>query len=311
MKKMLIRGQYLDISTIRKTIVSRVQIVKVVLGLRPNNEFTAQPICYAATFLERVRIIRKLGTGEWWMRTEGKALSWRTIGLLFALIAVLVLVTVWAQAYYSKKVFYVEGIKYTQYADLGQGRLEYRAFLNRGEPIYVQTGEDVKRVVISGEVFDIRPRGVDSGQRASYEVIFPEGKTYLVKPFGDKGFLTYDEKGERVLPGFRIISGGIGQDDVSDPAQPHYDPSELVVAADAWFHVQNGSIGFFLLALGMLIYAWCGFRYEAFQRFLFHISPSHWMIVNPEPSDFYFFMCKVGGIFGMGFSLWIFFAHAL
>jgi len=245
------------------------------------------------------------------MRTEGKALSWKTIGVLFALIAALVLVTGWAQAYYSKKVFYVEGIKYTQYADLGQGKLEYRAFLNRGEPIYVQTREDVKRIVISGEVFDIRPREVDSRQRSSYEVISPEGKTYLVKPFGDREFLTYDEKGEMVLPGFRISSGGIGQDDSSDLVEPRYYPSQLVQAADAWFHVPNGSIGFFLLALGMLIYAWCGFRYEAFQRFLFHISPSNWMVEDPEPSDFYFFMCKVGGIFGMGFSLWIFFAHAL
>lgn len=243
------------------------------------------------------------------MRTEGKALSWKTIGRLFALIAVLVLVTVWAQAYYSKKVFYVEGIKYTQYADLGQGKLEYRAFLNRGEPIYVQTGEDAKRIVISGEVFDIRPRGVDSGQRASYEVIFPEGRTYRVEPLGDREFLTYDEKGEMVPP-FRITVGGIGQE-VSDPAEPRYFPSDLVQSADAWFHVPNGSIGFFLLALAMLIYSWCGFRYEAFQRFMFHISPSNWLYDDPEPSDFYFFMCKVGGIFGMGFSLWIFFAHAL
>ncbi|WP_339295221.1 hypothetical protein MKY82_33920 [Paenibacillus sp. FSL W7-1279] len=58
-------------------------------------------------------------------------------------------------------------------------------------------------------------------------------------------------------------------------------------------------IGFFVLALVMLIYAWCGFRYEAFQRFMFHMSPSNLMIDNPEPSDFYFFMCKAAGIFGM------------
>lgn len=245
------------------------------------------------------------------MRTEGKALSWRTIGLLFALIAVLVLVTVWAQAYYSKKVFYVEGIKYTQYADLGQGKLEYRAFLNRGEPIYVQTGEDVKRLMISGEVFEIRANGDVAEQRASYEVIFPEGKTYRVKPFGDREFLTYDEEGEMVLPGFRISSEGIGQDVRSDPMEPRYDPSQLVQAADPWFHAQNGSIGSFLLALGIGIMNWCFFKYEPFQRFMFHMSPSNLMIDDPEPSDFYFFMCKVGGIFGMGFSLWIFFAHAL
>lgn len=244
------------------------------------------------------------------MRTEGKALNWRRIGLLLALAASLVLITVWAQGYYSKKVFHMEGLKYAKYADLGSGSIEYRATFGRGEPIYVHTYEDEKWVEIAGEVYEIRAYGKESGHSASYEVSYPDGMTYLVKPFGDRSFLAYDEKGEMMVPGIRF-SDGSSQLYRSDPEEPRYFPTELAKAADEQFHDPNGSVGFFLLALGIGIMNWCFFRYEPFQRFMFHISPSNWMVDNPEPSDFYFFMCKAGGIFGMGFSLWIFFTQAL
>ncbi|WP_244879111.1 hypothetical protein [Paenibacillus lautus] len=255
-------------------------------------------------------MIRKNRNGESRMRTEKKALNWRRIGLLLALAAALVLITVWAQGYYSKKVFHMEGLKYAKYADLGSGSIEYRASFGRGEPIYVHTYEEEKRVEIAGEIYEIREYGKESGYSASYEVLYPGEKAYRAKPFGDRSFLSYDEKGEMMVPGI-MFSDGTGQVHRSDPEEPRYFPSELVKASDVRYHDPNGSVGFFILALVMLIYAWCGFRYEAFQRFLFHISPSNWMVENPEPSDFYFFMCKVGGIFGIGFSLWIFFTQAL
>ncbi|EGG36458.1 hypothetical protein [Paenibacillus sp. HGF5] len=66
------------------------------------------------------------------MRTEGKGLSWRKIGVLLALAALLVLITVWAQSYYSKKVFHMEDIKYSKYADSGNGTIEYRIIWPRG-----------------------------------------------------------------------------------------------------------------------------------------------------------------------------------
>lgn len=118
------------------------------------------------------------------------------------------------------------------------------------------------------------------------------GENYEIRAYG------YDEKGEKMVPGIRI-SDGSGQLHRLDPEEPRYFPTELAKAADEQFHDPNGSVGFFVLALVMLIYAWCGFRYEAFQRFMFHMSPSNLMIDNPEPSDFYFFMCKAAGIFGM------------
>jgi|GEM_PF-610925 len=244
------------------------------------------------------------------MRTEGKGMSWRKIGVLLALAALLVLVAVWAQSYYSKKVFHMEDIKYAKYADSGNGTIEYRGSFGRGEPIYVHTGEEGKRVEIAGEIYEIRAYGHGTGHSSSYEVIYPDGKVYRVEPFGDRSFLAYDEKGEMVIPGMRFMDGS-GQVYRSDPDEPRYFPTELAKAADERFHDPNGSIGFFLLALGIGIMNWCFFRYEPFQRFMFHISPSNWMYDNPEPSDFYFFMCKAGGIFGMGFSLWIFFAQAL
>ncbi|MBU5349533.1 hypothetical protein KQI80_27195 [Paenibacillus lautus] len=244
------------------------------------------------------------------MRTEGKSMNWRRIGVLLALAATLVLITVWAQSYYSKKVFHMEGLKYAKYADSGSGSIENRASFGRGEPIYVHTYEDEKRVEIAGEIYEIRAYGKESGHSASYEVSYPDGRTYLVKSFGDRSFLAYDEKGEMMVPGIRI-SDGSGQLHRLDSEEPRYFPTELAKAADKQFHDPNGSVGFFVLALVMLIYAWCSFRYEAFQRFMFHMSSSNLMIDNPEPSDFYFFMCKAAGIFGMGFSLWIFFSQAL
>ncbi|WP_040949321.1 hypothetical protein [Gorillibacterium massiliense] len=53
----------------------------------------------------------------------------------------------------------------------------------------------------------------------------------------------------------------------------------------------------------LFIYGWCGFRYERMQRFQFLLS-FKWIWTNDtEPSDFYFFMCKVSGILTMAFSV--------
>ncbi|MFG1735448.1 hypothetical protein [Paenibacillus sp. 843] len=90
------------------------------------------------------------------MQTKGKVLNWRRIGGLLALTATLVLITVWAQDYYSKKVFYMEGLKYAKYADSGSGSSEYRTSFGRGQPIYVHTYAENKRVEIAGEVYEIR-----------------------------------------------------------------------------------------------------------------------------------------------------------
>ncbi|OIB03471.1 hypothetical protein AK95_07600 [Paenibacillus sp. LC231] len=97
------------------------------------------------------------------MRTEGKSMNWRRIGGLLTLAATLVLITVWAQGYYSKKVFHMEGLKYAKYADSGSGSIEYRASFGRGEPIYVHTYEDEKRVEIAREIYKIRAYGKVSG----------------------------------------------------------------------------------------------------------------------------------------------------
>ena len=82
---------------------------------------------------------------------------------LLTLAATLVLITVWAQGYYSKKVFHMEGLKYAKYADSGSGSIEYRASFGRGEPIYVHTYEDEKRVEIAGEIYKIRAYRKESG----------------------------------------------------------------------------------------------------------------------------------------------------
>lgn len=245
------------------------------------------------------------------MRTEEESsLKWRKIGLVLFLAIALVLIGVWAKGYYSKKVFYVEGVKYSKVVESGSGVIEYRASFGRGEPLYVHSYDEEKRVEMGGEQYEIRPNDPKTGHSTSYDVLYPDGKKYRVELFGEREFISYDEQGEMVIPGMRFTDSA-GQIHRSDPQEPRYYPSELAKASNEQFHDPNGSVGFFLLALGLGIMNWCFFRYEPFQRFMFHMSPSNLLIDNPEPSDFYFFMCKVGGIFGMGFSLWIFFSHAL
>ena len=89
-------------------------------------------------------------------------MNWRRIGD-YSLLPPLWFLLPWAQGYYSKKVFHMEGLKYAKYADSGSGSIEYRASFGRGEPIYVHTYEDEKRVEIAGEIYKIRAYRKESG----------------------------------------------------------------------------------------------------------------------------------------------------
>ncbi|MFC5531855.1 hypothetical protein [Cohnella yongneupensis] len=54
------------------------------------------------------------------------------------------------------------------------------------------------------------------------------------------------------------------------------------------------------LALGLMVYGWSGYRYRKLQDFFFSLSLYRfWVKGDPEPSDFYYFMCKAGGILVM------------
>lgn len=231
---------------------------------------------------------------------------WLGVALVVLIMAV---VAGWAQSYYSKKFFYLDDAKYFKYEDSGSGTIEYRAAFGRGNPVVVHARALERVIETGGESYLVRGTEGLEGEWEPYAVVYPAGTEYRVEPFGQDGFQVFDQAGEWVLPP-AVMHVGLGNK-IRDPDSLRYFPADIAAASDEAFHQPNGGVGFFLLAVALFIFNWCGFRYEAFQRFLFHISPSNLMVSDPEPSDFYFFMCKVGGVLGMVVSLGIFFAHAL
>ncbi len=240
--------------------------------------------------------------------TQPRAQWRRWLGLL-VLVLIVAAVAGWAQSYYSKTFFYLDDVKYFKYEDSGSGTVEYRALFGRGSPVYVHKYESDRVIEAEGERYQIHGKEGMSGEWEPYAVVYPDGTEFRVEPFGQDGFQVFDQAGEWVLPP-AVIQVGLGNK-IRDPDSPRYFPADLAAASDEAFHQPNGSVGFFLLAVALFIFNWCSIRYEAFQRFMFHISPSNLMVSDPEPSDFYFFMCKVGGVFGMIVSLGIFFSYAL
>lgn len=231
---------------------------------------------------------------------------WLGVALVVLIMAV---VAGWAQSYYSKKFFYLDDAKYFKYEDSGSGRIEYRAAFGRGNPVVVHARALERVIETGGESYLVRGTEGLEGEWVPYAVVYPDGTEYRVEPFGQDGFQVFDQAGEWVLPP-AVMHVGLGNK-IRDPDSLRYFPADIAAASDEAFHQPNGGVGFFLLAVALFIFNWCGFRYEPFQRFLFHISPSNLMVSDPEPSDFYFFMCKVGSVLGMVVSLGIFFAHAL
>jgi len=107
-----------------------------------------------------------------------------------------------------------------------------------------------------------------------------------------RDMIAYDEEGEHLFPWDEF-----------------YSPGALLRAAFPEYHSKQGQPGFLLLSVIFLALGWCTFRYEAFQNFLFQISPTRLYVVDWEPNDFYFFMCKVSGVVLMGWGVVYFSCH--
>jgi len=58
------------------------------------------------------------------------------------------------------------------------------------------------------------------------------------------------------------------------------------------------------LGLALLIFGRCGYRYRKLQDILFSLSYRLW-VNDPEPSDFYYFMCNAGGLIVMIASVFV------
>lgn len=119
---------------------------------------------------------------------------------------------------------------------------------------------------------------------------------------GDGRLVSYDENGDIVAPVNVYMNGKR----VLETEEDLYHPVSVVRAAYSTYHEKQGSRVIYILSILLFAYGWCGFRYEAFQNFMFKISPERLYVREAEPSDFYFLMCKVGGIAIMLFSFYLF-----
>ncbi|GGH23504.1 hypothetical protein [Paenibacillus segetis] len=201
-------------------------------------------------------------------------------------------IIVMANTYFSKSVFFINQHKYKQVSSQNN-TISYRSGSVDAPTIDVHINDQNRKILINNEayfIYNAKGMGVNK-----YSVTYPNGHKYEVVVNQSQFFMSYDEHGEYVseisfyVNGQRIIQEG----------EEEYLPSALVIAAYSEHHTKQGSLALFILSWLLLIYGWCGFRYEKFQKFLFLIS-LRWIWTNDhEPSDFYYFMSKVGGVLVM------------
>jgi hypothetical protein len=209
--------------------------------------------------------------------------------------AVSVAVALLSKPYFTDRVFYINQDMYRLFSQQDEFA-EYRS--GSGDPVVVRIADERNRTVSIGrESYAVA--NTSAAYSISYRVAYPSGHQYDVQD-NNRFLVSLDDKGEFV-PEIAVYAGS---ERIDKPAEAVY-PSALVTAAYPVYHFTRGHPGFLFLALAVLVFGWCSFRYERFQTFSFYLSPRRLMYNDPEPSDFYYFMCKVGGLLTMALSIWI------
>lgn len=211
--------------------------------------------------------------------------------LIICIVILTGLIIVLANTYFSKSVFFINQHKYKQVSS-HNNTVNYRTGSEGAPSIEVHFNDQDRKVWINKEEYSIHSDKSVAGN--TFEVSYPSGHKYEV--VDQSGFfMAYDEKKEYVPE----VSLYVGGQRISQDGDEEYFPSELVIAAYPEHHTKQGSLFLFILSWLLLIYGWCGFRYEKFQKIQFFLS-LRWIWVNDaEPSDFYHFTCKVGGVLVM------------
>ncbi|QHW32378.1 hypothetical protein GZH47_17220 [Paenibacillus rhizovicinus] len=224
----------------------------------------------------------------------------KTPSFIFFSIVLLVsiLTGVLSKPYFTDRVFYLHEDVYKFAGAQEQDQLiTYHSSM--AEPIQVRIDDELHRTVVIGkQSYSIADKTANFS--TSYRVTYPNGHTYKVEDNAGL-LLSYDDKGNFLIYNEVYIGG----ERVPQPGEEDFPPSALVTAAYPDYHIKRGMPGFLFLALGMLIYGWCGFQYRKFQDWTFRLSPQRLNYVDPEPSDFYYFMCKVGGLAVMAGAVFI------
>jgi hypothetical protein len=223
-----------------------------------------------------------------------RSLKPSAILILLGITLAAVILGVTAHSYFSERVFYLDLQKYKKASELSEVTI-YKAW--SGKSLEVHTNDSGKTVLINKEEYKISGNPTEHGFQ--YKIMYPNGRLYTVED--QYGSLTsYNDNGEFV-PEFAAYVNGLR---IINEGDERYFPSFLVSAAYPQYHTSQGSQFLFFLSVGLFIYGWCSFRYERLQRIQFFLSLRWIWVQDGEPSDFYFFMCKVGGIAVMLMSIY-------
>jgi len=210
------------------------------------------------------------------------------IKLIF-IIVIASATSLWAYNYFSTKVFYIDDHKYSEKPTESDRQTRYMAW--SGEPIWITQYPDYKQLQVNGEVYRLKELESTEYKRV-YQVIYPNGNSYTVEDVNNSGFLmAYDKKGELFIE-LQVYSN---HGSILAQGEKFYHPSSLVTAAYDHYHQHQGNVFIFTLSIACFIYCWYVYRKESFQRFLFKISYGVW-VVDPEPSDMYFFAMRISAI---------------
>ncbi|WP_222861088.1 hypothetical protein [Paenibacillus ihumii] len=205
------------------------------------------------------------------------------------------------RSYFTESVFYFNEHKYKKVNE----QADFAEYRSQTEPlIKVQRIGHDRQVTIQSEEYAIHRLG--DPFNIKYEVIYPGGKRFEVNDHNGL-LVSYDENGDWFVQMTVFDSSGQRILQEGEEQLERYHPSDLVAAAYPEYHTKQGEPVFFIFSIFMFIYGWCGFRYEGFQNFLFKISLNWLWVREAEPSDFYYFMCKIGGIVAMILSVVMFF----
>lgn len=217
-----------------------------------------------------------------------------TLIFLICVVIVSLLVGILSRPYFTEPIFYVDQHKYTYDHEQGN-QITYRS--GTAAPIQV-TGDHQKHTVIIDNENYIITR-ISSTPNATYNVFYADGRKYTVEQQSEQ-LISYDAQGNMLSPVNMYIDG----QSVIEDHEEHYNPATLVTVAYPEYHHTPGTPILLFIALAGLIYGWCSFYYPRFQKFQFLLSLRWIWSKDPEPSEFYYAMSKIGGIACMIVAIW-------
>ena len=229
-----------------------------------------------------------------WLVSKPFKLS--TILIITFLVVISVLLISFARSYFSESIFFLNNEKYKKVSEQ-PSHITYQS--SNGPALEVIPRDDKQVVRINDEDYVITESNDTTG--IIFHVSYPNGNEYTVQGQSDL-MLSYDKNGEFV-PHVSVYAGN--ERILSDGEELYY-PGSFVAAAYREYQEKQGTPPLYWLAVFLLVLGWCEFRYEAFQNFLFIITPRYsWQ--DDEPNDFHYFLCKLCGVLTMVAALPVFF----